>query len=65
MPLTPEEIAQRFDISLSAARVRAKEIARMQRRATGQTRQLPQSITDFLREQQRRGFRVTSVDPEK
>ena len=65
MLLTPEEIAQRFDISLPAARIRANEFARMQRRTTGQLRQLPQSVTDFLLEQQRKGFRVTSVDAEK
>jgi hypothetical protein len=65
MLLTPEEIAERFDISLAAARVRAKELARMQRRLSGQLRQLPPSVTDFLREQKRKGFHVTSVDLEK
>jgi hypothetical protein len=65
MLLTPEEIADRFDISLSAATVRAKELARIQRRATGQRRQLPQGIANFLRDQHRKGFRVTSVDPKK
>jgi hypothetical protein len=65
MNLTPEEIAKRFDISLPAARVRAKELARIQRRATGQLRELPQGIVDYLRDQQRRGFRVTSVDTKK
>ncbi len=63
--LTPEDIAERFDISLAAATVRAKELARVQRRATGQLRQLPRSVVDFLRDQKRKGFRVTSIDPEK
>jgi hypothetical protein len=62
MPLTPEEIAERFDISLPAARVRVTELARMQRRATGQLRELPRGVADFLLDQKRKGFRVTSVD---
>ena len=62
MHLTPEQIAERFDISLSAARVRAKELARMQRRRTGELRRLPPSVTDFLRAQKRKGFRVMTLD---
>jgi hypothetical protein len=65
MTLTPEEIAERFDISLTAARVRAKEFARIQRRATGQLRELPRGVADFLRDQQEKGFRVTSISPKK
>jgi hypothetical protein len=65
MPLTPEEIAERFDMSLPAARVRAKELARIQRRANGRLRPLPQSVEDFLRDQQQKGFRVTSVTSKK
>jgi len=64
MPLTVEEIAERFDISLTAAKVRARELARMSRRATGTLRQLPPGVADFLRDQKRKGFRVTSVDSE-
>jgi hypothetical protein len=62
MLLTPEEIAERFDITLPAARARATEFARMQRRLTGKLRQLPPSVANFLREQKRKGFQVTSVD---
>ena len=61
MSLTPEEIAARFDISLSAAKVRAKELDRLERRATGKLRPLPTSIADFLRDQKRKGFNVTSI----
>jgi hypothetical protein len=62
MPLTPEEIAERFDISLSAAKVRAKEFDRLERRATGKLRPLPASVFDFLRDQKRKGFNVTSIE---
>jgi hypothetical protein len=65
MLLTPEEIADRFDISLPAARVRAKELARIHRRTNGEMRQLPQNIVDFLKDQQQKGFRVTTLHPEK
>jgi hypothetical protein len=65
VPLTPEEIAERFDISLSAAKVRASELARINRRATKQLRQLPGSIAEYLRDQKRKGFRVTNVDIEE
>lgn len=64
MNLSPEEIAERFDISLAAANVRAKELERMRRRSTGQIRQLPPSVVDFLREQKRKGFLVTSLKDE-
>jgi hypothetical protein len=62
MALTPEQIADRFDISLSAARIRAEELDRMASRALGKKRPLPASIADFLRDQKRKGFNVTSVD---
>ena len=59
--MTAEEIAQRFDISLPSARIRAEEIARLSRRQTGKLRPLPRSVEDFLINQKRRGFNVTSV----
>lgn len=62
MALTPAEIAKRFDISFAAAEVRAKELARMQRQASGQLRPLPDSVVEFLLAQKRKGFAVTSVD---
>lgn len=65
MPLTPEEIAARFDISLPAAKVRAKELARLHRRTTGEMRMLPNIVVDFLKDQQRKGFRVTRIPPAK
>jgi|HubBroStandDraft_6_1064221.scaffolds.fasta_scaffold1606673_1 hypothetical protein len=65
MPLSPEEIADRFDISLSAAIVRVKELERMHRRSTGQLRRLPTGVAEFLRNQKRKGFRVTSIEQDK
>jgi len=65
MLLTPEQISARFDISLTAATVRAKELARMHRRATGQLRELPKGVAEFLKEQKRKGFHVTSVKIEE
>jgi hypothetical protein len=59
--MTPEEIAERFDISIAAAKVRAEEIARLKRRQTGQLRQLPPGVEKFLREQKERGFLVRSI----
>jgi hypothetical protein len=60
--MTPEEISERFDISMSAARVRAAEIARLGRRQSGKLRPLPAGGADFLRSQKEKGFHVTSVE---
>lgn len=62
MALTADEIATRFDISLAAAKVRANELARLQRRMAGKLRPLPDSVAEFLLAQKRKGFAVTSVD---
>ena len=60
--MTAEEISERFDISIASAKIRAAEIARLNRRQSGQLRPLPPGIKDFLRNQQRRGFAVTHVN---
>lgn len=60
--MTPEEISERFDISISAARVRAAEIARLGRRQSGRLRPLPAGVAEFLRTQKEKGFHVTSID---
>ncbi len=60
--ITAEELAKRFDISLSAAKIRASEIARVGRRKTGELRPLPSGVAEFLRNQKKKGFQVKSVD---
>ena len=60
--MTPEELAERFDISISAARIRLDEIERMRRRKDGIKRPLPPGVIEFLRAARKRGQRVTSLD---
>jgi hypothetical protein len=60
--MTPEEIAERFDISISAAKIRAPELEKIRRIAQGIKRPLPPSIIEFLLEAKRKGHRVTSLD---
>jgi hypothetical protein len=60
--MTPEEISERFDISISSAKIRVAEIARLSRRQNGKLRQLPSGVAAFLRNQKEKGFRVTSVE---
>ncbi|MGD9740309.1 MAG: ImmA/IrrE family metallo-endopeptidase [Bauldia sp.] len=54
---SPATIAVEFAISLEAATYRRDEIDRLHRRATGQQRPLPNTVVDFLREAERRGYR--------
>jgi hypothetical protein len=60
--MSPEELAERFDISVSAARIRLEEIQRMRRRKNGTKRPLPAGVLAFLKAAKRRGLRVTSLD---
>jgi hypothetical protein len=62
--MTAEEIADRFDISVRAAKIRLEELERMQRRKEGTTRPLPKSIIDFLRDAKRKGHVVRSLGDE-
>jgi hypothetical protein len=59
--MTAQEIAKRFDISLAAATIRAQEIARLKRLQGGERRPLPRGVIDFLEEQRKKGFVVTSI----
>jgi Zn-dependent peptidase ImmA (M78 family) len=60
---TAEDIANRFGMSLSAARIRFQEVAELRRRAGGLPRTIPQSAKDFLRNAQRSGFKPrTNLD---
>jgi hypothetical protein len=58
--MTPEQLSERFDISISAARIRLQEIERMKRRKHGAKRPLPASVLEYLREAKRKGHRVIS-----
>jgi Zn-dependent peptidase ImmA (M78 family) len=54
---TEDDIANRFGLSLPAARIRLQEVSDLRRRSAGLPRTLPQSAKDFLREAQRAGFK--------
>ncbi len=58
---SPEEIAERFFLSGEAAEYRWEEVQRSKRREAGKPRELPSGVIDFLKEQRRKGFRVTSL----
>lgn len=57
-----DELAEQFQISHEAARYRWSELEAYRRRASGKKRELPQGIIDFLKEQRRRGHKVTALD---
>jgi hypothetical protein len=59
--MTPAEIAKRFDISIPAAKIRAAELQRIQRKETGQRRALLAGVLEFLKEQKRKGFDIKSI----
>lgn len=61
LEMTSEEIASRFGLSPKAASTRYDEFAQLYRRAHNLRRQIPKSIVDFLTEQRRRGYVVTSL----
>jgi len=60
--MTPEEISERFDISIVAARIRAEELDRMRRRRLGIKRPLPPGVRAYLEKAKKAGYRVTSLD---
>lgn len=60
--MTPEALAERFDISLEAAKIRVQELERMRRRKLGISRQLPDSVKAFLGDAKRAGYLITSLD---
>jgi Zn-dependent peptidase ImmA (M78 family) len=55
---TPEQIADRFGISLDAADARVEEMTRVYRRLHGIKRELPNSVVDLLAESLRKGNRI-------
>jgi hypothetical protein len=62
--MTVDDVAVRFCLSREAAKIRLEEFARLYRRQNGTRRQLPPGIIDFLAEQKRKGFLVTSLSDE-
>jgi Zn-dependent peptidase ImmA (M78 family) len=60
---TVEEIADRFGLSFEAAMIRKGEFDALQRRASGQRRELPSVVIDYLKDAQKRGVRLrTDLD---
>jgi len=62
--MTPEELADRFDISLHAATIRIEELERMRRRKLGIKRPLPAGVRAFLNDAKKAGYRITSLSAE-
>jgi hypothetical protein len=62
---TPDQIASRFNLSRRAALIRHDTFARMYRKANNLRRPLPKGVADFLTEQRRRGYVVTSLPAEE
>jgi len=61
---TAQQLVKRFGISLPAAILRVKEFEPMFRRLHGISRPLPFGVVDFLAEQRKKGYMVTSLDYE-
>ncbi|UDL91009.1 ImmA/IrrE family metallo-endopeptidase [Mesorhizobium sp. PAMC28654] len=56
----PEEISNRFQVSLQAADIAFERVQTARRKAKGEKRRLPGAVIDFLKEAQEKGFRVKS-----
>ena len=56
------EISERFQVSLSAARIRVEEARAMENRKSGGRRQPPREVVEYLNEKKKMGHRVTSID---
>jgi len=56
----PEDISQRFQISIAAAEISFERVQRARRKATGERRRPPDSVIDFLKEAKRRGHPIRS-----
>ncbi|RUX29173.1 ImmA/IrrE family metallo-endopeptidase [Mesorhizobium sp. M7A.F.Ca.US.011.01.1.1] len=57
---SPEEISDRFQVSLRAAEIAFERVQAARRKAMGQKRRLPDSVIDFLKEAREKGYRVKS-----
>lgn len=61
---TSEEISQRFQVSSRAAEIAFERIRRAKRKMSGQLRQSPSVVVDFLKEAKRHGYEVRSNIPD-
>ena len=60
---TVEDIVDRFGMSFEAAMIRKGEFDAFQRRASGQRRELPSIVVDYLKDAQKRGVKLrTDLD---
>jgi Zn-dependent peptidase ImmA (M78 family) len=59
---TVNDLRRRFNLSHEAAKRRLEEFERIYRRRNGIRRPLPPGVVDFLEEQRRKGYKVTSLD---
>ena len=60
---TVDDIVDRFGLSFEAAMIRKGEFDAFQRRASGQRRELPSIVVDYLKDAQRRGVKLrTDLD---
>jgi hypothetical protein len=60
---TEDDIVDRFGLSFEAAMIRKGEFDAHQRRASGQRRELPSVVVDYLKDAQKRGVRLrTDLD---
>jgi len=60
--MSANDIEERFGLSNRAAKWRLEEFERLYRRKHGIPRPLPAGVIDFLAEQKRKGYPVTSLD---
>lgn len=59
-----QEVAHQFFLSDEAAEYRWEELERYRRLESGRKREFPPNVVDFLREQKRKGHKVTVLDDE-
>lgn len=60
--MTAGKLAERFKVSSKVAEIQLEALARMYRRKNGIIRPLPPKVVDFLREAQRKGHQVKSLE---
>ncbi len=57
---SPEDISSQFQVSIQVAEIAFERISSIKRRAAGQLRRPPQGVIDFLKEAERKGYKVRS-----
>jgi Zn-dependent peptidase ImmA (M78 family) len=62
--MSAEELASRFNLSLTAAKIRKEELERLFRREHNIKRPLPQGVFHFLKDAKSKGFDVKSIGDE-